>query len=48
MRRVLQLVIAASALLPAFGALAPAHAQKHGGILKSYSIDSPASIWLDK
>src|SRR5882757_11543542 len=44
MRRILQLIIAAGALLPAFGALAPAYAQKHGGILKSYSIDSPASM----
>src|SRR5712671_3145189 len=44
MRRILQLIIAAGALLPAFGALAPAHAQKHGGVLKSYSIDSPASM----
>src|SRR6266436_2168994 len=44
MRRLLQLIIAAGALLPAFAAPAPAYAQKHGGILKSYSIDSPASM----
>src|SRR6202048_3308467 len=44
MRRILQLIIAAGALLPTFGALQPAYAQKPGGILKSYSIDSPASM----
>src|SRR6202048_2123566 len=44
MKRVLQLIIAAGALLPAFAACEPAYAQKHGGILKSYSIDSPASM----
>ena len=44
MKRVLQLIIAAGALLPAFAASEPAYAQKHGGILKSYSIDSPASM----
>src|ERR1700731_1779330 len=44
MKRVLQLIIAAGALPPAFAASEPAYAQKHGGILKSYSIDSPASM----
>src|SRR3984893_16992518 len=44
MKRVLQLISAAGALLPAFAASEPAYAQKHGGILKSYSIDSPASM----
>src|SRR5213592_1059546 len=44
MRRQLQLIIAAGALLPAFATAEPAIAQKPGGILKSYSIDSPASM----
>ena len=44
MGRQLKLIIAAAALLPAFAAPEPAYAQKHGGILKSYSIDSPASM----
>jgi peptide/nickel transport system substrate-binding protein len=44
MRRQLQLIIAACALLSVFSAAAPANAQKSGGILKSYSIDSPASM----
>jgi len=44
MRRVLSLIIAAGGLLSAFAAPEPAYAQKHGGILKSYSIDSPASM----
>ena len=44
MRRPLQLIIAAGALLSAFAAAGPADAQKRGGILKSYSIDSPASM----
>jgi peptide/nickel transport system substrate-binding protein len=44
MRRTLQLITAAGALFSAFAAAAPADAQKRGGILKSYSIDSPASM----
>jgi hypothetical protein len=44
LRRQLQLIIAAGALLAAFVAAEPAYPQKHGGILKSYSIDSPASM----
>src|SRR5205085_9812830 len=44
MRRHLQLMIAAVALFPVFAELDPASAQKRGGILKSYSIDSPASM----
>jgi hypothetical protein len=44
MRRQTQLIIAVSALLLAFAAPEPAAAQKQGGILKSYSIDSPASM----
>ena len=44
MRRQLQLIIAAGALLSAFAAADPADAQKPGDILKSYSIDSPASM----
>src|SRR5947209_6815561 len=44
MRRVVKLIIAAGALLPAFAAPEVAYAQKPGGILKSYSIDSPASM----
>src|SRR2546421_4005665 len=44
MRRSLQLIIAAGTLLSAFAVPAPAYAHKQGGILKSYSIDSPASM----
>src|SRR5215471_8707977 len=44
MRRQLHLIIAAAALLSAFAAAGPANAQKRGGVLKSYSIDSPASM----
>src|SRR6266700_3264175 len=44
MRRVLSLIIAAGGLLSAFAAPEPAYAQKPGGILKSYSIVSPASV----
>ena len=44
MKRQLQLIIAAVALLWAFAGPEPAYAQKRGGILKSYSIDSPASM----
>src|SRR6266516_3186314 len=44
MRRVLSLIIAAGGLLSAFATPEPAYAEKHGGILKSYSIDSPASM----
>jgi peptide/nickel transport system substrate-binding protein len=44
MRRPLQLIIAAGALLAAFAPFEPAGAQKRGGVLKSYSIDSPASM----
>src|ERR1700674_4497439 len=41
--RGLQLIIAIGALLSVLAG-GPADAQKHGGILKSYSIDSPASM----
>ena len=44
MRRHEHLIIAAAALLSAFAAAGPANAQKRGGVLKSYSIDSPASM----
>ena len=44
MRRQLYLIITAGALLSAFAVTGPADAQKSGGILKSYSIDSPASM----
>src|SRR5712664_488385 len=44
MRRLPQLIIAAGALLSGFAVPPPADAQKQGGILKSYSIDSPASV----
>src|SRR5712691_7532639 len=44
MRRQLLLIIVAGALLQGFAGPGPAYAQKHGGILKSYSIDSPASM----
>jgi hypothetical protein len=44
MRRQLQLSIATVALFSAFAGVDPAYAQKRGGILKSYSIDSPASM----
>ena len=44
MRRHEHLIIAAAALLSAFAAAGPADAQKRGGVLKSYSIDSPASM----
>ncbi|MFL5268667.1 MAG: ABC transporter substrate-binding protein, partial [Stellaceae bacterium] len=44
MRRLPQLSIAAGALAWAFAAGGPAAAQKQGGVLKSYSIDSPASM----
>ena len=44
MRRSLYLIITAGMLLAAFAAAEPADAQKSGGILKSYSIDSPASM----
>ena len=37
-------IIAAGLLLSALIAAEPACAQKRGGILKSYSIDSPASM----
>jgi peptide/nickel transport system substrate-binding protein len=42
--RLLQSIIAAGALLMAIAAPEPAYAQKRGGVLKSYSIDSPASM----
>ena len=44
MSRLLQSIIAAGALLMAIAAPEPAYAQKRGGVLKSYSIDSPASM----
>ena len=44
MGRQLYPIIAAGLLLSALIAAEPACAQKRGGILKSYSIDSPASM----
>src|SRR5439155_3318129 len=44
MRRQLQLFSAAGALFAALASADAADAQKRGGILKSYSIDSPASM----
>src|SRR5438045_1230183 len=44
MGRQLYSIIAAGLLLSALIAAEPACAQKQGGILKSYSIDSPASM----
>jgi len=44
MRRQLHMIIAASAMLSAFSATEPACAQKQGGILRQYIIDSPASM----
>ena len=38
------MIIAASAMLSAFSATEPACAQKQGGILRQYIIDSPASM----
>src|SRR5215469_9151310 len=44
MRRQLHMIIAAGAMLSAFSATEPACAQKQGGILRQYIIDSPASM----
>src|SRR5215472_9643422 len=44
MRRQLHMIIAAGAMLSAFSATEPACAQKQGGILRQYMIDSPASM----
>jgi hypothetical protein len=44
MRRILQLITAAGALLSTVAIAEPADVQKRGSILKSYSIDSPASM----
>jgi peptide/nickel transport system substrate-binding protein len=44
MRRHLLPIIAVGALLSAFAGPDPASAEKRGGVLKSYSIDSPASM----
>src|SRR5215470_16524284 len=44
MRWQLHMIIAAGAMLSAFSATEPAAAQKSGGILRQYIIDSPASM----
>ena len=44
MTRNLRALVATGALLGALFAAAPAWAQKHGGILKLYTLDSPASM----
>ena len=44
MTRNLRALVATGALLGALFAAEPAWAQKHGGILKLYTLDSPASM----
>ena len=44
MTRQLRSFVGAGAAFFAVAAISPAEAQKPGGILKSYSIDSPASV----